>query len=71
MITTLNVPDEDACQMQCYLDNDCVSYNFGPSGTGGDNLCELNNSTDKRHLKYIRNFIYQGSEVRNRNDNLS
>ena len=65
MITTLNVPDGDACQLQCYLDNDCVSYNFGPSetSTGDGNVCELNNSTDKRHLKTRKNFIYEGSQV--------
>ena len=64
VIATLNEPDEHGCQLQCYRNNDCISCNFGPSGPGGDNVCELNNSTDKRHLKPRSNFIYRGSEVR-------
>lgn len=29
----------DGCELQCYLEPNCVSYNYGPS------LCELNDMT--------------------------
>ena len=64
VIATLKMPNKDTCELQCYLNNDCVSYNFGPSETGDDNICELNNSTDTRQLRTRLHFIYQGSEVR-------
>ncbi len=67
VIAKLKVPDADICQLQCYLNDNCVSFNFGPSETGDDNICELNNSTDRRHLRTRRQFIFQGTKVK-RND---
>ena len=64
IITTLNVPDEFICRMQCYLNDACVSCNFGMNDSVTENICELNNSTDKTHLKMKENFVYRGSEVR-------
>ena len=62
MIAKITVPDKDICQLYCYHNDDCVSYNFGPSDTG-DDTCELNNSTDRRHLKRREHFEFQGTEV--------
>ena len=31
--------EEGICELQCYLEPNCVSYNYGPS------LCELNDMT--------------------------
>ena len=62
VIVKIKVPDKDICQLKCYHNDDCVSYNFGPSETG-DDICELNNSTDTQHLKRKENFVFQGTEV--------
>ena len=51
---------EHFCRVQCYLENECVSYNYG-QGT-----CQLNNSTAAEHpldLKPKPNFIYRGIQV--------
>ena len=51
---------EHSCRVQCYLENECVSYNYG-QGT-----CQLNNSTAAEHpldLKPKANFIYRGIQV--------
>ncbi|CAH3027683.1 unnamed protein product [Porites evermanni] len=39
VIKSLQEIDSDNCELQCYLEPNCVSYNHGPS------LCELNNMT--------------------------
>ena len=62
VIARIKVPDKNICQLNCYRNDDCVSYNFGPSETG-DDICELNNSTDRRHLKRKEHFVFQGTEV--------
>ena len=51
---------EHFCRVQCYLENECVSYNYGQE------KCQLNNSTAAEHpldLKAKRNFIYRGIQV--------
>lgn len=63
VIAKLKVPNESTCRLQCYLNDHCVSYNFGPGETGDDYICELNNSTDRQNLKTRKYFIFQGSEV--------
>ncbi|KAL9962274.1 hypothetical protein ACROYT_G031360 [Oculina patagonica] len=62
VIAKLKVRDAENCELQCYLNDDCVSCNFGPSETGDDYICELNNSTDRRHLRTRRQFIFQGTK---------
>ena len=39
VIKSLQEIDVDNCELQCYLEPNCVSYNYGPS------LCELNDMT--------------------------
>lgn len=34
------VGNKDLCQLNCYLEPNCVSYNYGPSGDGTF-MCEL------------------------------
>ena len=60
IIRTIALNSEHSCRVQCYLENPCVSYNFGKR-VAGDEVCELNNSTDIQHpddLKPRVNFIY-------------
>ncbi|XP_067046780.1 uromodulin-like [Acropora muricata] len=50
---------EHFCRVQCFLENACVSYNYGQE------TCQLNNSTAAEHpldLKAKPNFIYRGIE---------
>lgn len=39
------VSNEDFCQLNCYLEPNCVSYNYGPTGDGAF-VCEL---SDRNH----------------------
>lgn len=66
IIKRIPLDSEHSCRVQCYLENTCVSYNFGKHASGGD-VCELNNTTHTEHpydLKTTRDFIYRGTEVR-------
>jgi len=64
VIKRMALDSEHSCQVQCYLENTCVSYNFGKR-TLGEEICELNNSTYTEHphdLKTTSDFIYRGTE---------
>ena len=51
-IATINSNNVDFCEIQCFLNYDCVSYNFGPTEDNSDTyVCERNNSTDNKRLK--------------------
>ena len=39
VMKSLQEIDMDNCELQCYLEPNCVSYNYGPS------VCELNDMT--------------------------
>ncbi|KAL9961080.1 hypothetical protein ACROYT_G029961 [Oculina patagonica] len=53
----------DVCDVQCFLNHDCVSYNFGPSDTNDNsNICQLNNSTDRNRLKPKAMYTYVETE---------
>ena len=66
VIRTISVINEDFCQMQCYLEPNCVSYNFQKNG---ENKCDLNNATykhDNEHagdLENNENYVYREAEV--------
>ncbi|XP_020617440.1 fibropellin-1-like [Orbicella faveolata] len=64
VIKRIALDSEHSCRVHCYLENTCVSYNFGKRASGED-VCELNNATHTEHpsdLKTTSNFIYRGSE---------
>nr|XP_058963040.1 neurogenic locus notch homolog protein 1-like [Pocillopora verrucosa] len=42
-----HLPDKDVCELRCYLEPNCVSYNYGPL-SDGTFTCELN---DRTHLQ--------------------
>ena len=55
--------DQDACELQCYLEHNCVSINFGFTGTHN---CDLNNATHKEHEKDLlktEGYVYHGTNV--------
>ena len=66
VIKSLQEIDVDNCELQCYLEPNCVSYNHGPS------LCELNNMThlqaplddmEARHGSTYRAIFYVSNMV--------
>ena len=67
VIRTTGVINEDICRLKCYLEPDCVSYNFKKiADTDGKHKCELNNATyehDNEHLAKDKDYVYRGAEV--------
>jgi len=70
VIRTIGVMNEDFCELQCYMEPNCVSYNFDEKeDTNGQNKCDLNNATyehDNEHsgdLAKNENYVYRGAEV--------
>ena len=56
--------------MKCYLEPNCVSYNFKKiADTDGKHRCDLNNATyehDNKHsgdLAKNKSYVYRGAEV--------
>ena len=70
MIRTIDVSNEDICQLQCYREPNCVSYNFNKrEEANGQHKCDLNNATyehDNEHsddLAKNENCVHRGAEV--------
>ena len=50
VIDRYNVTSESGCELQCYFNERCVSYNLGPASIhAGSRVCELNNSSLGSH----------------------
>ena len=70
VIRTTDVSNEDICQMQCYLEPNCVSYNFNKKEEeNGKHKCDLNKATyehDNEHSSSLtknESYVYRGAEV--------
>ena len=69
VIHTINVSSEDVCQLQCYQEPNCVSYNFNKNEENGQHKCDLNNATYEHYdehsgdLAKNENYVYRGAEV--------
>ena len=70
MIRTVDVINEDICQLKCYLEPNCVSYNFNKKEeANGRHKCDLNNATyehDNEHsgdLAKNEDYVHRGAEV--------
>ncbi|CAH3111654.1 unnamed protein product, partial [Porites lobata] len=62
VIKTVDAMDTDFCELQCYLEPSCLSFNFMKSAK----KCQLNNSTferQKNKLEKNLDFIYSGAKV--------
>ena len=57
VISSSHVPDEEMCKITCYMEPNCVSYNYGPLNHGLF-LCEL---SDKIHLQTESNDLEANS----------
>ena len=67
-IRTTDVINEHLCEMQCFLEPNCVSYNFHKTKQeSGKHKCDLNNATfhheNPGDLKKNKNYLYRGAEV--------
>lgn len=62
VIRSEQVFDRDICELKCYQEPNCVSYNYGPSGAG-KLVCELSNKTHLQvpsdDLQMKDDFIYR------------
>ncbi len=68
LIRTIDVMDQDSCELSCYIEHNCVSINFEvKASASGTHKCDLNNSTHKEHDKDLvksPGYIYHGTNVR-------
>ena len=67
-IKTVEVLDMDICELLCYQEHNCVSFNFkkDPENGKATHTCELNNSTHLEHdneLKNDESYFYRGAKV--------
>lgn len=63
------IEDTSACDVNCFIENDCVSFNVKPL-QNGNYLCELSNSCDVIHpddLKEEQGIVYTSFKVRAHN----
>ena len=66
-VRTIGVVNEDLCMFQCYLEPNCVSYNFCEiEQSSGKHKCDLNNVTIEHDEDLVQNesCSYRGAEVR-------
>ncbi|PFX23215.1 Neurogenic locus Notch protein [Stylophora pistillata] len=64
-VRTIDVVNEDLCRTQCYLEPNCVSYNFHRiREASGKHKCDLNNATVEHDedLVMSESHIYRGAE---------
>ncbi|CAH3138251.1 unnamed protein product, partial [Pocillopora meandrina] len=64
-VRTIEIFDEDLCMAQCYLEPNCVSYNFHTiTQLSGTHKCDLNNATIEHDKDLVKNesYIYRGAE---------
>ena len=65
VIKNISLEKQGSCRVACYLDNDCLSYNFGRL-QDKVSMCQLSDSDHIQHpedLKKSSGFIYRGTVV--------
>ena len=65
VISTPTVTSAQVCEIECFLEIKCESYNFGPK-EGGGHVCELSDSDAVRDpLEWTtkEGFVYRGTKV--------
>ena len=65
MISTPRAKTAEICEIQCFIEVKCESYNFGPNEDGGY-LCELSNSEgvrDPDDLRVRQGSVYRATKV--------
>ena len=65
VIQSAEAPTENACQIKCFSENDCVSYTF-MSSANGPGICNISSSdhvTNPNNLHEGKGAVYQGMKV--------
>ena len=65
MISTPVAKTAENCEIQCFIEVKCESYNFGPN-EDGDYLCELSDSDgvrDPDDLRARQGSLYRATKV--------
>ncbi|XP_022787214.1 uncharacterized protein LOC111327321 [Stylophora pistillata] len=65
VIRTIEVPDVPLCQLNCFLEADCVSVNVRAANHSREKICELNNKDANGHpedLMVIHQSSYHGTK---------
>ena len=60
------VDNNDQCELKCYMENSCLSYNLGMLPSGEKLLCELSDSDHYQHpgdLVLKKGFSYHSTAV--------
>jgi hypothetical protein len=66
-LTERGATNDEHCRVKCYMDDRCISYNFGRSSSGELYMCELNEAD---HVMYPDDLVprpdtvYRMAEVR-------
>ena len=66
MFKTFTVQRKSTCEIRCFAEHGCVSYNIGPSHEDSSYVCELSDSDHKIHPEVLarRNgFTHRATEV--------
>ena len=66
VIQSILVDDNDFCQMKCYVEPTCLSYNLGTMASVDKFVCELSDSDHNEHpenLVYKKGFSYHPTVV--------
>ena len=66
VIQSILVDDNDHCQLKCYVEKTCLSYNLGALASGDKLLCELSSSDHYQHpgdLIFKKGFSYHAAVV--------
>ena len=64
---SVEVKSETDCDVNCYLESDCISFNVVTSPTDGKITCELSNSDHETHPEDLRRqfgAVYQPIKVK-------
>ena len=65
VISTPRAKTAESCEIQCFMEVTCESYNFGPNEEG-DHVCELSDSDgvrDPDDLVTRQDFLYRATKV--------
>ena len=68
-IKVIDILDMDLCELMCYQEPNCTSFNFRKNPENGKikHRCELNNSTHLEHDSEFEDdtsYFYRGAKVR-------
>ena len=66
VIKSLMVDNKDQCELRCYAENFCSSFNLGISETRGKLKCELSDSDHFQHPEHLickKGFSYHPTMV--------